>query len=158
MAISFRPLRCDSVQRYRVAASQTIAVGDPVVMNASGLVEVGAAASTQLLGVAAEAITTGGSVGVTDTIGVFDDPAALFIAKGDAATTGSQALIGDEVDLVGSTGAFFVDIGASATDVFVVRAIGAFYDPLLDGTTDYKWTDGLEIVVQINKHTLANGR
>lgn len=158
MAISFRPLRCDSVQRYRVAASQTIAVGDPVVMNASGLVEVGAAASTQLLGVAAEAITTGGSVTATDTIGVFDDPKALFIAKGDAATTGQQALIGDEVDLVGSTGAFFVDIGASATDVFVVRAIGAFYDPLLDGTAGYKWQAGTEIVVQINKHTLANGR
>jgi hypothetical protein len=158
MAISFRPLRCDSVQRYRVAASQTIAVGDPVVMNSSGLVTVGAAASAQLLGVAAEAITTGGSVDAEDTIGVFDDPNALFIARGDAATTGQQALIGDEVDLVGSTGAFFVDIGASATDVFVVRAIGAFYDPLLTGSSGFNWTTGKEIVVQINKHTLANGR
>jgi hypothetical protein len=158
MAISFRPLRCDSVQRYRVAASQTIAVGDPVVMNASGLVEVGAAASAQLLGVAAEAIVTGGTVSATNTIGVYDDPKALFIALGDASTTGSQALIGDEVDLVGSTGAFLVDIGASATDVFVVRAIGTFYDPLLTGTTGFKWTTGTEILVQINKHMLANSR
>jgi hypothetical protein len=111
-----------------------------------------------LLGIAAQAIVTGSSVSATDTIGVYDDPKALFIALGDASTTGSQALIGDEVDLVGSTGAFFVDIGASATDVFVVRAIGTFYDPLLTGTSGFKWTSGTEILVQINKHMLANSR
>lgn len=160
MAISFRPLRGDSVRRYAVAASQTIAVGDPVVMNASGLVEVGAAASATLLGVAAQAITTTGTVTVADQIGVYDDPSAYFRAEGDASTLTSQALVGDAVDLVGSTGAFFVDIGASTTDVFVVRAIGKFYDPLLEGTAAIagKWSTGTEIIVQINKHTLAQGR
>ena len=155
MAISFRPLRANSVERYRVAASQTIAVGDPVVMNASGLVEVGAATSTKLLGVAAEAITTTGSVDAEDTIGVFNDPSAHFIVKAASSTTGQQAKVGDLIDVSGSTGAFLANFSAQATGVLEVLAIGSFYDPLQDGTSGFKWTDGKDLVVKIAKHSLA---
>lgn len=155
MAISFRPLRANCVERYRVAASQTIAVGDPVVMNASGLVVVASATSTKLLGVAAEAITTTGSVDATTVIGVFNDPDAHFIVKAASSTTAQQAKVGDLIDISGSTGVFLANFAAQATGVLEVLAIGAFYDPLQDGTTGYAWTDGKDLVVKIAKHELA---
>lgn len=155
MAISFRPLRANSVERYRVAASQTIAVGDPVVMNASGLVQVASATSVKLLGVAAEAIVTTGSVDAEDTIGVFNDPSAHFIVKAGSVTTAQQAKVGDLIDISGSTGAFLANFAAQATGVLEVLAIGSFYDPLQDGATGSKWTDGKDLVVKIAKHALA---
>lgn len=151
MAFSFKPVQNDRVERYPTAASQTIAKGDPVVINANGLIEVATAASAALLGVAATPVTAS-SAG--DEILVYNDPKAVFVAKCDNAAENLQATVGDEVDLIGSTGAFFVNLGASTTDVFVVRQIGSYFDPLLDGTFD-TFDDGTTCVVEINIHQLS---
>ena len=57
--------------RWRVAINQTINVGDIVQLNStSRYLEAGVAASTTLVGIAEEAITTGGTVTSKDAIPV----------------------------------------------------------------------------------------
>lgn len=59
------------VEYFNVAASQTIAVGDLVQINSTtGLLEVAVAASTTIVGLSNEAITTGATVAATDNIPV----------------------------------------------------------------------------------------
>lgn len=152
MAISFKPISNTRITRYVVKASETIAVGDPVEVDSNGLLICATASSATLVGVAAEAVASAATGAV---IGVYDDPKALFRAKCDNVAENLQATVGDEVDLIGSTGAFFVNLGASSTDVFKVAAIGPHYDPQLAvaSSTFFSFKDGTELLVEINKHT-----
>lgn len=156
MAISFKPITKTRMTRYVVKASETIAVGDPVEIDTNGLLICATATSATLVGVAAEAVTSAASGAV---IAVYDDPKAIFIASCDAVGENLQATVGDEVDLIGSTGAFYVNLGASSTDVFVVRAIGPHYDPHLAvaSSTFFSFADGTKTLVEINKHTFTAG-
>lgn len=153
MAISFKPLSNTRMTRYVVLASETIAVGDPVEIDASGLLICATATSATLIGVAAEAVTSAATGAV---IAVYDDPEAKFLARCDAVGENLQAVVGDEVDLIGSTGAFYVNLGASATDVFKTLAIGPVYDAALAvaSGTFFSFADGTKLVCVINKHTL----
>jgi len=156
MAISFKPITKTRMTRYVVKASETIAVGDPVEIDANGLLICATASSATLAGVAAEAVSSAASGAV---ISVYDDPKALFLARCDAVGENLQATVGDEVDLIGSTGAFYVNLGASSTNVFVVRAIGPHYDPLLaaSSATKFSFEDGTKLIVEINLHTFHAG-
>lgn len=156
MAISFKPITKTRMTRYVVKASETIAVGDPVEIDGDGLLICATASSATLAGVAAEAVTSAASGAV---IMVYDDPKALFLAKCDNVAENLQATVGDEVDLIGSTGAFLVNLGASVTNVFVVRAIGSHYDPQLvaSSATKFSFRDGTELIVEINLHTFHAG-
>lgn len=156
MAISFKPITKTRMTRMVVKASETIAVGDPVEVDANGLLICATASSATLVGVAAEAVTSAATGAV---IAVYDDPKAIFLCKCDNVAENLQATVGDEVDLIGSTGAFYVNLGASSTDVFVVRAIGPHYDPQLAASsgTFFSFRDGTELLVEINKHTFQAG-
>lgn len=151
MAVSFMPVENDRVNEYLCAASQTIAKGDPVVVNASGLVEVADASSAAITGIAATAVTSSSS---GDAILVYDDPKTVLRGKCDNDSENVQAVVGDEVDLIGSTGAFYVNLGASATNLFVVRKVATAIDPLQDGTFS-TFSDAALIDVEINMHQFS---
>lgn len=148
MAVSFHPVKADRINWYKAAASQTIAKGDPVVLNASGLVEVADATSAALLGISASTLSAS-SAG--DPIAVYDDPKVILQGKCDNSTEAVQAVIGDYVDLIGSTGAFYVNLGASSTDVFQVVNVNTNLDPLQDGTFSL-FTSAALVEFSIYKH------
>lgn len=155
--ICFEPRDYDKIKRFPVKVGETIAEGDMTTIDANGLVTIATAASTKLLGPAARGTAIVSAVAGT-TIDVHCDPLATFRCKCDNVAENLQATVGDEVDLVGTTGAQYVDLGSSTTDVFVVQEIGAFRDPtgLADSST--LWSDGAELFVKINngKHSLGN--
>lgn len=112
----------------KLAASQTISKGDAVIWS-SGLVAIAVAGSARILGVAAEAATTNASGVRTDTyasgkaqthILVYGvkNPNEVFLGCFDADSSSITA--GTEPDLVGATGAMYLDTDASSTDVFKV--------------------------------------
>jgi len=152
MAISFTPLTHDRLNPYISATSQTIAKGDPVVLNSSGLVEVATASSAALLGIAGTAVT---SAAAGASILVFDDPEAVIRCKCDTAGENVQTITGETHDLVGSTGAFYVNSGATTTNVFRVLQIGVNMDPILDGTFT-KFDGGVTMLVKIALHQLIS--
>lgn len=135
----FRPVRTDSGQMavvwYPVAASQTIAAGDAVIL-ASGLVQIGLATSGALLGVAASAIVTTGSVTRADKVAVYvGTPGTVFEGQceGDSAATS----VGATCDIIGATGAMEVDENASVEDVLCIVGLKSDEDPKLAlGTND----------------------
>lgn len=135
MAQSFLPVANTTTMRinpYKVATGQTIAVGDPVELDANGLIIVATATSATLAGVAAEACTTAPA---NTVIGVYDDPKTVFKGKCDNAGQLLQAVKGDTCDIVGATGAFLLNLDATAKNVVRVVALGVERDPLQDGAT-----------------------
>lgn len=138
----FRPLGPNPrIGEYPIAASQTLAAGDAVILS-SGQVSIGLAASAVLLGVVARDCA---SLAANTYVPVYDDPAQVFVGRADADS--SSLVAGDEVDLVGGTGAMQLDADASTTDVFkLIR---------LHNKTDAAATAGAEWEFQINKHALA---
>lgn len=155
--ISFEPRDHDNVKQFPLAAAQTIAEGDMCTINTDGLVEIATAGSAKLLGPAARGTAVVNSA-AGDKISVHCNPHATFRCLCDDATENLQAVVGDEVDLIGTTGAQYVNLGASATDVFVVQEIGSFRDPTGLSDSSTLWCNGKEIFVKINdgKHCLGN--
>lgn len=140
-ANSFRYVRSLTGQMVPVdmaiAASQTIAKGDPVIDNGSGLVAIATATSGALLGIAAEAVTSTGSVTrADDRIAIYPGvDTAIFDGQcsGDSVAT----LVATDVDIEGSTSAF--EVNENATTEQVIRIVGLVSDkaPDLDiGTND----------------------
>lgn len=89
------------VNRYGAKASETIAVGDLVSLDAStGYVDIAATGDTTILGAAASAVT---SATAGDAIEVYDHPDQVYMAQ--HAGTPQQADVVDAMDMTGSTGA-----------------------------------------------------
>ena len=106
-------------RKYPLASTQTIAIGDAVILNSAGRVEIAvAASSTELLGVAASGCTTSTE---GDAIYVWDNPNMLFEAMAstgalaDSYTTRSRAAC---FDLAGTTGEMYVNAALSTEDLF----------------------------------------
>ena len=120
----FRPVRSDSGQSavvfFSVAASQTIAKGDAVIL-ASGLVEIAVLTSPQLLGVAASAkVTT--TVTRADRIAVYVAiPSQTF--EGQCSGSSTAALVGTACDIEGATGVMEVNENATTEDVIQITGI-----------------------------------
>lgn len=135
----FRPVRTDSGQSavvfYPVAASQTIAKGDAVIL-ASGLVQIAVATSPQLLGVAASLKVTTGSVDRTDRIAVHVAiPGQVF--EGQVSGDSTAALVGTTADIEGATGVMEVNENASVEDVVNIVGLKSDEDETLTlGTND----------------------
>jgi len=111
-----RPLYPDQARigYYKVAATQSIKIGDPLVLTAGQAAIAVAASSTILLGVAAQNSTLAAA---NTLIAVYDDPDTVF--RGRASADASAVQAGYLPDLVGTTGAFNVNVEASAQDVFI---------------------------------------
>jgi len=106
-------------RKYPATSAATIAIGDAVIIDSAGRVSVAtAASSTELLGVAASAVT---SATEGDPIYVWDNPDMLFEAMAstgalaDSYTTRSRAAC---FDLAGTTGEMYVNAAASSEDLF----------------------------------------
>jgi len=115
-----------------VAASQTIAKGDAVIDNGSGLVAIAISTSGAILGVAAEAITTTGSVTrVDDRFLVYpamDD--AVF--EGQVSGSSTAALLFTDVDIEGATGVMEINENATTEQVARITALGSDIEVDLD--------------------------
>lgn len=102
--------------RWRVATSQTIAVGDVVQLDAtSRYIEAAEPASTTLVGIAQEAITTTGTITASDEIGIipltgivvrmsYTGSSKTSLADTDLATTLFDIDNGTTIDLDDTTG------------------------------------------------------
>lgn len=150
MAQDFRCIEHQRVNRYPVAASQTIKVGQPVLLNSSGLVIIATASTDDLLGIAASPVTASTA---GDEILVFDDPRALFRGLADDPAQVLQAVVGDTCDLIVDSGVFKLNLDATVKDVVRVRAIGSYYDPLLTGDFPM-WDGGDQVIFEIALHQL----
>jgi len=116
-----------AVIHFPVAASQTIAKGDAVIL-ASGLVQIAVATSPQLLGIADAAITTSGSVDRDDTVAVVVAlPGIVF--EGQCSGDSTAALVGTACDIEGATGVMEVNENATTEDVIQVVGLRSDEDP-----------------------------
>lgn len=131
------------VVHYPVAASQTIAKGDAVILT-SGLVNIGLAGSGALLGIAAASAVTGGSVTRTaDTIPVWVAlPGHVF--EGQCEGDSVAATLGATADIIGATGVMEVDENASVEDVIQIVRLRSDYDPI---NYDIGTNDRVEFVI-----------
>jgi hypothetical protein len=106
-------------KRYPVAASATIAIGDPVTLDTAGRVTVAVDSSSAfLLGVAATSVT---SATVGDPIFVWDDPDMIFeamVTTGALTNCYTTRSLAACFDLTGTTGAFYVDAATSSQYLF----------------------------------------
>lgn len=153
MGISFKPVINDRVERYPLAASQTIAVGDPVFANANGLVEVAVAGADQaLLGIAATSCT---SSTAQDPILVFNDPKAQFIGNCDNSAQNLQAEVGDTCDFAGTTGSFTLNLDAATNPVARVLGVVSWEDPLMDGSS-FPFQNAAKLRFEISNHQLSS--
>lgn len=151
------------IRRYYLAASQTINPGDPVILNASGLVEIGTAATATHLGICAEKVV---SSSAGDPVGVFDDPDLEFEIKADTANQAVRTEVGDTCDLAVSGDVFYANLDAVVTNVLLVTAVNVDFDPLLDGTAitgstlagnfTPPWNNTAKIRCKFALHQLAN--
>lgn len=153
---SFVPVKSRNLRvgRYLVKTGETIAVGDPVEID-NGLLVCATAASTTLAGVAAEACTSSAAGTV---IGVFDDPKQVYKGKCDNYAQNVQAKKGDVCDIVGSTGAFYLNLDASATGVVRVVDVGSFVDPQLAASASdfFSFYTGDHLYFEIKLHSFAS--
>jgi len=106
----------EMVQKYTIAAAQTIIVGDPVVFSAgASTIEKGASTSGAILGFALEAGTAGDEILVAVA-----DRNTVFMAQADAAT--SAVVLPLACDTIASGSKWMVDIGATVEQT--IRVIG----------------------------------
>jgi hypothetical protein len=120
------------------AASQSFVRGDMLILN-SGKLQIALAASTELVGVAAEDAT-----GTTDTkLKYWGDPDEIFIGRTDAADAWALGAAGD---IIGAAGAMQIDANGASTNV--LRNMGE---------VDYDQADaaGKEYRCAIRLHALA---
>lgn len=124
MGVSFKPVNADhggaETIRVKMAASQTIAEGDPVTIS-SGVVSIAAAGDSAIFGIAAEAATSESSGDYYMTV-YPARPDVIFegTATGTISIANLYTATASCYDLAGSTGAFTVNLSASADDIFQI--------------------------------------
>lgn len=111
----FRPLNNVEPDYGNVAASQTIARGDWIILNANGDINIALANSAALYGVAMHAVVTTAADEQTEIKFWPARKGAQFI--GYCSGTPTKAMRGVLCDIEGATGAMMVDENAGTTDV-----------------------------------------
>ncbi len=97
-----------------VKASQTLAVGDAVILS-SNQVAIALYDSAELCGVMAQPAA---SLDAGTMVAVYADPDTYFEAIADADSSSVEP--GDKIDIVGGTGAMMLDADATSTNVMCV--------------------------------------
>ena len=140
------PYKVAAPRPLKVAASQTLAVGDALAQTTSAdTVEIALANSAELVGVCAQVCS---SLDANTEIMVWCDPDDIFLARQD----GTDAIyLAAEPDLTGGTGAMQLDGSETSTDVFKLVGGPVKND---DGSTPTA-AAGRRWLVKINKHALA---
>ena len=96
-----------AMRSFLLDESQTIVKKDPVKISVSGFVQIGAASDNKLLGSAAEDKATAAGIKTTKIKVYLADTNTVF--EGQCSGTPTQALIGGQCDVEGSTGIFEVN-------------------------------------------------
>jgi hypothetical protein len=115
----FRPTKADlggdDIILLPAQVAETWVAGDMLALsgNTNGSVILATAASTHLIGPAVDARN---ATAAGELVPVYADPDMIF--EGLVSANASGLVIGDQVDLIGASGAQLIDVGASATDVF----------------------------------------
>lgn len=129
------------VLEFPVAASQTLAKGDPVILSSGQIAVAVSNSSTELCGVMAQ---DSASQAAGTLVKVYWRPEQVFIGRAAAATAET---IGAAADLSGTTGAFEVNNAATSQSLFVILGT-------LPGDTAA--TDSRYLMVKIIKHAFAD--
>lgn len=153
----------DRITEYPAAASQTIAVNQPVALDTDGRVVKATAVSAALLGLCAKDITASSA---DEPCYVYDDPDIAFEILADNAAEVLQTVVGETHDLIVTDDVFYINLGATSTNVLRVKAIKPFYQPLADdvafeGSTlvgDFTpgWKTGGSVLCEIALHVLKS--
>ena len=124
--------------RWKMAASQTIKKGDPVILT-GGLVAIAVVAnSIAILGVAAESVTSEASGNYYIDVWLATNNAKFKATESaNVAITNFFTASADCFDLAGSTGAWTVNLGASLQDLFQIVGIPDGIEHGTLGTTCY---------------------
>jgi len=125
-----------------VAASQTFAAGDPLVLSSGQVAVAVQNSSTELCGIAAEACA---SLDQGTEVAVWADPDQEFFGRCNADASG--VAVGTLMDLDGTTGAFEIDENASDQDLFCHLGVKR-------GDDDSQ--AGAQLRVRIAKHAFAD--
>lgn len=140
------PYKVAAPRPLKVAASQTLVVGDAlIVSSAADTVEIALANSAVLCGVCAQKCS---SLAANTEIMVWCDPDDIFLARQDDT---SALTLGTEPDLTGGTGAMQLDGNASSVDPF--KIVGG--PTKNDDGSDPSAAAGRRWLVKINKHAFA---
>lgn len=153
----FRPYP-DSIQvtLWPVAAAQTIAVGDMVLLDAAGRIAIAGTGANEVCGVAATPVTAS-SAG--DDIWVYDSPDQMFEAQYGGTTGGAladpytTATAAQCFDLTGTTGIQEIDEDNSTDDLF--RVVKRGYDPATGDLTELDVNARMIIRINESEHQLA---
>jgi hypothetical protein len=131
----------EDIMYFPVAATQTLAKGDPVILSGGEIAVAVANSSTELCGVMAQ-----DSVTATEgtMVAVYWRPEMLFYGR---AASASAETIGAMADLSGSTGTFEVNNAAPSQSLFCILG-------RVQGETAA--TDCRNLVVRIVKHAFAD--
>ncbi len=141
--IPAHPVPVGSCHTYTVKTAATIAVGDPVIIDAVTMDIAVSNSSTQLAGVAATAVS---SASAGDEIAVYDDPDMVFYIRCSA--DASAVALGTLMDLSGTTGAFVANVAASTQDLLMNMGVKR---------GDDSSTTGAQLKVKINASKHAFG-
>ena len=105
-------------RRFATTASITIAVGDLLAMEATGLCERAAANDASILGIAAEAKASSDAAETPILVHVIRS--SDIILADATVTSPAQADVGEEIDIVDHAS---VDVGASSNDECIVYGL-----------------------------------
>ena len=127
------------ITNYETAASQTIAIGDMVTLDASSQVIIATSTSDNLLGMAASSVSAS-SAG--DNIAVYDHPDQAYI--GQCSGTYAITLNDAEVDLEGTTGIMEINENASLKRVLRIERLAPQHNNAVGANA--------EVRIKINRH------
>ncbi len=135
---------------YTVTASQTIYMGDPVILTNAGTVSIGAASQTTThLGISADWIKTAAA---GSKIHVYDDPNILFMVQTTNSITTTISNVFNTADIVTyaagntTTGISCMELNTPGTSSKPWLILG-LYD-----TPDNAWGEFSKVIVKYNQH------
>lgn len=149
------------IEKYPVAASQSIKVGQFVALNTDGLVIKATAASAKLLGVCASEVS---DTSLGDFVYVQDDPRAKFLIAAKDPAELDQDQVGSTFDLDVTGDVHTIDVEENTINVLRLLALPSTFNPLADGQP-YEgstlvgnflpgWRDDARVLVEIASHAL----
>ena len=100
------------VGHYPIKTGQTLAVGDPVILDSGQIAVAVSNSSTELIGIAAQPCA---SLTAGTRVAVWDDPDTIFKCR--ASADASSLAVGTARDLTGTTGAFQMNVAAGTQGV-----------------------------------------
>lgn len=153
----FRPAKAEDYKaptKWVVAGGEAIAVGDVVALNSAGRITLATATTAAVCGVAASPVAATAAAG--DAILVWDNPMTVFeamVSTGALADPYTTATPANCFDLIGTTGAQYVNAASSTYDIF--KCVGVSKDPVTGADSEVGANQMKLWVINKGKHQLG---